>query len=390
MMSPQVRIGLAIARYGLFLFVFLTQVLEPPPLSGFRLLALAAAYLTLAGIGYAFTQGHARPALLVAAEVALVCTIGVLAPRGSFWLSYFVVAVDAGFALRTPRGMYASAAGIYLLLTVNAYVAWRPPDRDFAESLLSLLFGFVFMTTATRLALEQMTARQQTERLLQQLREAHQKLQAYAAEVETLSVARERQRAAQEVHDSVAHVLTGLLVQLQAVRRTLVIDPAGASARLGSLEEVVRRGLDDVRRAVRAMRPEYLETVGGLEAMRRLCGQFAERTGIRVTFVAEGAPVLRPAQEVLFYRALQECLTNAARHGGASNVWASLRPLDGRVELRVRDDGAGSAAVAPGMGLAGMEERARSGGGRFLYHTSAGGGFESVMELPLDAAAVPT
>ncbi|MGH2452211.1 MAG: sensor histidine kinase [bacterium] len=389
-MSRQVKIGLAIARYGLFLFVFLTQALEPPRLSGLRLAALAALYLALTTTGYLFTRGRARPALLVGLEVALVVAIGLLAPRGSFWLAYFVVTVDAGFALGTPPRVYASAGAIYLLLAANAYLAWGPLDREVVESLLALLFGFVFMVTATRLAMEQMAARQQSERLLRQLEEAHDRLQTYAAEVETLSVARERQRVAQEVHDAVAHVLTGLLVQLQAARRTLPIDPAGASARLASLEEVARGGLDDVRRAVRAMRPEHLETVGGLEAMRRLCAQFAERTATRVTFAAEKEPALTPAQEVLLYRVLQECLTNAARHGRASNVWAALRPQNGRVELRVRDDGTGAAEVAPGMGLTGMAERAAAAGGRFSYRTSAGGGFEAVLDLPLDAAAVPT
>jgi len=388
-MSPQVRIGLAIARYGLFLFVFLTQALEPPRLSGLRLVVLMVLYAALAAAGYLFTQGRARSGILVTLEIALVFAIGLLVPRGSFWLAYFVVTVDAGFALGTPPRVYAAAGGIYLLLSANAYLAWGPLDREVIESLLSLLFGFVFMVTATRLAIEQMAGRQQGERLLRQLGEAHEKLQAYAAEVETLSVARERQRLAQEVHDSVAHVLTGLLVQLQAARKTLATDAAGAASRLANLEEVVRRGLDEVRRAVRAMRPEHLETVGGVEAMRRLCAQFAERTATRVTFVAEGEPALTPAQEVLLYRALQECLTNAARHGRASNVWAALRPQSGRVELRVRDDGTGAAEVAPGMGLTGMAERAAAAGGRFSYRTSVGG-FEAVLDLPLDAAAVPT
>lgn len=381
-MSPQVRVGLAIARYGLFLFVFLTQLLEAPPLSGLRLTALAALYLALVATGYLFTRGRARAAVLVALEVALIFAIGLLAPRGSFWLSYFVIVVDAGFALERPARVYASTVGIYALLAVNAYLAWGPFDREVVESLLALLFGFVFATTATRLALEQMAARRQSDHLLRQLGEAHDRLQAYAAEVETLSVARERQRVAQEVHDSVAHVLTGLLVQLQATRKTLAADPRGASARLASLEDVVRRGLDEVRRAVRAMRPEHLETVGGLEAMRRLCEQFADRTAIRVTFVVDGAPALTPAQEVLIYRTLQECLTNAARHGRASNVWATLRERDGRVELHVHDDGFGAQEVQPGMGLGGMQERARNAGGSLSYGQPAQGGFEVVLALP--------
>jgi len=154
------------------------------------------------------------------------------------------------------------------------------------------------------------------------------------------------------------------------------------------VEEAARHGLDEVRRAVRAMRPEYLEAIGGVDAMRRLCDQFAERTGIRVNFLADANLRITPAHEVLLYRTLQECLTNAARHGRASAIWASLNAHDGRIELRIRDDGVGAAAVRPGLGLGGMQERAQAAQGRFSYRTAPEEGFEAVLMLP-EGAAVP-
>ena len=81
--------------------------------------------------------------------------------------------------------------------------------------------------------------------------------------------------------------------------------------------------------------------------MRRLCEQYGERTGIRVTFVTDAQVQLSPVQEVLFYRTLQECLTNAARHGRASTVWARLTGAGDRTELRVKDDGIGAADAGP-------------------------------------------
>ncbi len=384
-MSRQIQAGLAIARYGIYLLLFLSNALGQRTLTPDRLIALAGLFVLLSAAGYILTEHcHSRRLAvgLMATELVLMFAIGLFARTGWIPILYFIVVAEAFFFLSTAQA-YAVALTAYGVLGANLYIVINPIRlNDFAVTMLVTLSGFVFIASASRLAVEQYAARQKTEELLKALETAHARLQAYAVEVETLSVARERQRLAQEVHDSVAHVLTGLLVQLQAIRRLLQTDVGAATARLATIEEAARRGLDEVRRAVRAMRPEHLEGVGGVEAMRRLCDQFAERTGIRVHFVTEASLQLAPAHEVLLYRTLQEGLTNAARHGRASTIWTSLSAKDGRTELRVRDDGIGAQRVRPGMGIGGMQERAQAAGGHFSYRTAPEGGFEAVLELP--------
>ncbi len=382
-MSTQTRIALDVARYGIYLFVFVSQGVGPERLALERLLLLAALLLALAAAGYILTDrdpSRRSALILYTAANGLAFAIGLVAPDSPFFLLYFVILGQAFFCF-APRLVAALSFASYLALGVNFALLGTPTAR-LIEIMGSNLFGFIFIGTIVLLAIEQRTAREETERLLRDLKDAHHRLQAYAVEVETLSVARERQRLAQDVHDSVAHVLTGLLVQLQAVRRILQADATAAGARLATLEEAARRGLDDVRRAVRAMRPEHLEGVGGIEAMRRLCDQFAERTGIRVNFIIAPALHPGPVHEVLLYRTLQECLTNAARHGRASTVWATLEAKDGRVLLRVRDDGIGATDAQPGMGIGGMQERAQAAGGSFSYRNATEGGFEALLELP--------
>lgn len=396
-MSRHIQAGLAIARYGTYVLFFLSHALDArtlPALPGDRLIALAGLLMVLSAVGYILTEhAHTRrqAVALMSTELALMFAIGLVAPKGWFRILYFIVVGEAFFFL-PARQAYAFALTAMAVLGVNLYVATAVTDtpflvQDFAVAMLVMLAGSAFFVSVSRLAVEQMEARKKTESLLQELEAAHARLQAYAVEIETLSVARERQRLAQEVHDSVAHVLTGLLVQLQAVRRLLQTNAGAAAARLATIEEAARHGLEEVRRAVRAMRPEHLEGVGGVEAMRRVCDQFAERTGMRVNFVTEPNLQLTPAHEVLLYRTLQECLTNAARHGRASTIWATLSAKDGRTELRVRDDGIGAGQVRPGMGIGGMQERAQAAGGQFSYHTTQEGGFEAVLELPQTRAA---
>ncbi|HET8679605.1 MAG TPA: sensor histidine kinase, partial [bacterium] len=358
-MSRQIRHALNIARYGIFIFLFISQAIGPDRTQPERLPIVGGLLLTMALAGHALTD-RARPRaqalILVAVVNSLALAIGLIAPRSSFWLLYFVIFGHLGFAFE-PRLAFALSAVTYVTVGVN-FVLIGLPTAALIDAMLSILFGYVFIAAAFYFAFEQRRAREQAEQLLRELEDAHRRLQAYAVEVETLSVARERQRLAQDVHDSVAHVLTGLLVQLQAARKTLRTDTASAAARLVTIEEAVRRGLDEVRRAVRAMRPEHLEGVGGIEAIRRLCAQFAERTGIRVNLTTDPDLSLGPIHEVLLYRTLQECLTNAARHGRASTVRATLEARDGGIRLRVHDDGIGAKVVEPGTGIGGMQERA--------------------------------
>lgn len=388
-MSKRIWFGLFTARYGSYLFLFLSHAVGPQRFPSDRLALLAVLLLGLAGIASVIRRLQSRRRMaLIGVELALTFAAASVLREGAFFLLYFIVVVDVFFAFSTGQAIAISAFA-YLLVGINFAAFQRPWNQTYIQTMGSILLGFIFTAAAVHFAVEQRRARERAEHLLKELEAAHARLQAYAVEVETLSVARERQRLAQDVHDEVAHVLTGLLIQIQAIRRLMGTEPTAAAARLATIEEAARRGLDEVRRAVRAMRPEYLDGVSGIEAMRRLCEQYGERTGIRVNLLTDPQVQVTPAQEVLIYRTLQECLTNAARHGRASTVWAQLSRAGDRTELRVKDDGVGAENVRPGMGIGGMQERAQAAGGRFHVSTAPDAGFEAVLELPHANARAP-
>jgi len=200
-------------------------------------------------------------------------------------------------------------------------------------------------------------------------------------------VVRERARLAQEVHDTVAHALTGIIVQVDAGRRLMREQPERAAEALGKAEAQARAGLEEVRRTVQALRPEALEAAGGLAALRRLTQEFQVSTGIAVGLQAQGpARHLPAAVEVVLYRTLQEALTNAARHGQALRVEAAVQYTGDGVELRVTDDGKGAEAFRPGVGLSGIAERAESLGGWVRFEGRRGQGFQVTAFVPVGAA----
>lgn len=179
----------------------------------------------------------------------------------------------------------------------------------------------------------------------------------------------ERKRIARELHDEVGQVLTGVMLQL---------DDADA-------REAVRQSLDDVRRIARELRPEMLDDLGLLSALRALSNTAAHQ-GLRVERQLDiGDLRLSSEVELAVYRVAQESLTNVMRHADANEVLMALQQVDGALRLVVRDDGCGlpDGDGRAGAGIAGMSERALHVGGRVTVASRPGAGTEVRLDVPL-------
>jgi len=196
----------------------------------------------------------------------------------------------------------------------------------------------------------------------------------------------ERRRIALELHDGVGQVLTAM---------TLTLDAAGGSPgsrataqRVSSARRMAETALAEVRHLAHRMRPARIEERGLTAAIRDLAGQSGFPVRVHVDPQVDPLPGLDPTATVGVYRIVQEALANAARHSGApvAHVWISA--LEARLVVVVADEGRGfdpGAAVDPGIGLAGMYERAELLGGRLSIHSSPGNGTRVALDLPLRA-----
>jgi signal transduction histidine kinase len=189
------------------------------------------------------------------------------------------------------------------------------------------------------------------------LQEANRQLRGYAATVEQLATSRERVRLARELHDTLAHTLSALVVQLEAVDALREGDPAGSEAQLAKVRAQARAGLGETRRAILDLRSSPVEEVGLAAALARL----AEKWGVE--YSPGGEEVLLPTvQANALYRIAEEALANAERHADASRIGLRLETMDASsLALVVEDDGRGfdPDAVEPErVGLTGIYERA--------------------------------
>lgn len=219
------------------------------------------------------------------------------------------------------------------------------------------------------------TQREQRAALLQ----ANVKLTNYATALEQLTTSRERNRLARELHDTLAHTLSALAVQLGAVDALWDTDEAEARHLLGQSLIMTRTGLTETRRALHDLRATPLEDLGIALALRTLGESAAARNGIAVDVeVPESLEALSPAEEQCLYRVAQEALENVSRHAAARHVTVRLDNTAEAITLTIADDGQGfdlaAADVEQHLGLRGMRERADMVGGTLTVESAPGQG----------------
>ncbi len=193
---------------------------------------------------------------------------------------------------------------------------------------------------------------------------ANRELMHYAATLEQLTISRERNRMARELHDTLAHTLSGIAVQLEAVQSLWQESPDEARSMLEKSLIFTRSGLAETRRALHDLRASPLEDMGLELALRTLAAETSQRAGLELTWqVQSPLPKLSANVEQGIYRIAQEALENIVRHSAARSICLDCTTQPESLVLSIEDDGKGFAHEAlednQHFGLRGMQERAR-------------------------------
>jgi signal transduction histidine kinase len=297
----------------------------------------------------------------------------------------FVVAIAVAIAARVISarlGVALIAAAIAVAAFALTRTASQHAHHGFAGYLgavASFIGIFLYATVVWRFRQHD----EQSQRLLAQMEETRD------AELRAAALS-ERQRLAREVHDVLAHSLSGLVVQLEGARLLALSDPADGrlAATIDRAHQLARSGLDEARRAISMLRDDELPGPDKLAALAR---SFEADTGLSCRYSETGTPAeLRPAVKLALYRVTQEALTNIRKHAHPERVEVRLEYSRGEVSLVVEDFLARDDKPAPavgietsggGYGLTGMRERAELLGGT-LTAVSTGCGFRVTLRVP--------
>jgi signal transduction histidine kinase len=297
-----------------------------------------------------------------------------------FTASLFAIGMAAAFLLGNLSDAVQAWLGLAILLCSATIIVYNNPAHAAGDFVFTpVLFAIAWLAGfALRERAEQAEAAEARAAQAERDREM-------AARI---AVAEERARIARELHDIVAHTVSVMVLQVGAVRHKL---PAALGAEADALRGVERTGrasLAEMRRLLGALRRDGddLELapqpgLGGLDSLLEEIG----RAGLPVRLHVEGEPVSVPqAIDLSAYRIVQEGLTNALRHAGASQADVTVHYGPDELAIEIRDDGEGDGkGDGLGFGLVGVRERVKIYGGEMTAGTAGGGGFILSARLPL-------
>lgn len=202
----------------------------------------------------------------------------------------------------------------------------------------------------------------------------------------------EKTRIARELHDELGQLLTALKMDMGWLRQRLPGGDAALADKAAKMTETLDQTVTSVRRIAADLRPLMLDDLGLSDAVSWLVEDFGQRSSVRCQLDApEGDALHRLDRNVAntVYRALQESLTNIARHADAGNAWIMLALDNGAIRLEIEDDGRGIApedlSKARSVGLKGMRERVRHLGGELEIARAPRGGTRLSLRIPVTA-----
>ncbi|MES5896577.1 response regulator [Bacillus cereus group sp. RP43] len=261
--------------------------------------------------------------------------------------------------------------GIFCGIVFPALNSWIANQLPY-ESIFSCSLGFVIGMAFNILI--------QYHKQAQIIQEQKLLLEQHIRRIEELTLIEERNRLSHELHDTIGHTLTSLIVGVESLRTSV---PDSQFERIDSLVGIAQNSLNDIRKHLHQLSHNPLNhLLSG--SLRELTEEFMRSTGTTVTFRVIGNETL-VIQKINFclYRCLQESLTNAVRHGKASSIAVQLHFDRQQIRLQIEDNGIGMKEIQFGFGLNGIKERLEYYHGTLSVYSEAEQGTFIICNIPL-------
>lgn len=279
------------------------------------------------------------------------------------------------FIVNTGLGIFD---GLYMIFLFGGF------NTDLLMPLFAIFIRVLTLNLVALMITELMATQREQRR---DLMRANLRLSQQALVQDQLAVSRERNRLARELHDTLAHTLSGLTVQLEAIHTIMQTEQQEVKDMLEKALFTARDGLEETRRALKALRAEPLEDLGLQLALQHLVTNIQARTHLNIQLnLSENSFVFTQEEEQMVYRITQEALENIVHHAKAKNVWIELVQKTNSSVLNIRDDGSGFDVSILNkkndrLGLKGMRERAEMLNARLEIDSQPGKG--TLIQLKL-------
>ncbi len=283
----------------------------------------------------------------------------------TFLISVFLIAANS------KHLSYYWTAPITVFITTGIFYAVAPSNSYW---IMVTYYGFAYvMGFAFHLLI---VNHKQNE----SIRKQNAVLEQYMSQIERITLAEERNRLSSELHDTVGHAYTSIIMGMETLRTELATEMG--IQRLDSLLEMGRKSIEDVRGYLHQMESPC-QSPSLIQSLQNLGAEFQEHALVNVSFRAYGEEYeLSRQAKIAFIRCLQESLTNAVRHGQGTEIIVSLQFEQQYTRLEVQDNGKGNVEWQEGFGMNAMKERAMNLQGQLSVYTKPDEGMLVTCTIP--------
>ena len=216
----------------------------------------------------------------------------------------------------------------------------------------------------------------------EQLKQAKEELELYASSMAELAFLKERNRISRDIHDSVGHAISTAMIQLNAIEVIAKKEKSSVAPLAANLRDFLKDGLQEVRIAIAQLKPSEYKTYQELYRIEELIQNFEKLSGINVRLtISKNKWELSQKLGLTLYRIIQEALSNALRHGQATEVRLVLNFAPENLILTIDNNGRGCESIKKGVGLTSMTERISEMNGKLTFFP-AQTGFKIQVILP--------
>ncbi|WP_445290790.1 response regulator [Bacillus cereus] len=283
----------------------------------------------------------------------------------TFLISVFLIAANS------KHLSYYWTAPITVFITTGIFYAIAPSNSYW---IMVTYYGFAYvMGFAFHLLI---VNHKQNE----SIRKQNAVLEQYMSQIERITLAEERNRLSSELHDTVGHAYTSIIMGMETLRTELATEMG--IQRLDSLLEMGRKSIEDVRGYLHQMESPC-QSPSLIQSLKNLGAEFQEHAQVNVSFRTYGEEYeLSRQTKIAFIRCLQESLTNAVRHGQGTEIIVSLQFEQQYTRLEVQDNGKGNVEWQEGFGMNTMKERAMNLQGQLSVYTKPDEGMLVTCTIP--------
>ncbi|MCM1989449.1 sensor histidine kinase [Oceanirhabdus seepicola] len=220
-------------------------------------------------------------------------------------------------------------------------------------------------------------------KLNNELKEANEKLKEYSLKVEELTIKNERNRVAQEIHDSLGHSLTALIMHLDFLEKIIDSKPEKAKEVVIKSQDIARSSMKDVRKAIYALKDNEISK-GLIYSIENLIEKLTISQGIKFDYNIADDSIENIELNIknIIYITIKEAITNGIKHGQASHFFINLEKTDKDIKLNIKDNGKGCKNIVSGNGLKGMKDRIDAVSGEIDFYGNIDRGFVVEVSIP--------